>query len=270
MLAALDMLPMLVILIVSILAPSSTALLRVGRTIISRSTITRGRIRINPALFPVAKLGKTSLHDTTSTFSLLTSVLQKVPKSQAQSEFYFFFFGGSGALGLGFAQLPKLLSSYKALQDLKGGPSKGGDNLKCGPVVAFGLPEPIKRADVQYIIDNLPTAEEIDKKGKKVTFIAQSGYLEREAFYDCLPKANPVALYAAFNALGQGNTDFADPNVVTAKRQRWQQPAPRGTDAFVSDLQIASLKKASAFTVFALLIALVLDLIVESGQNAFF
>jgi hypothetical protein len=44
----------------------------------------------------------------TNSGALLLSLLRKVNPTEAAGEFYFFFFGGSGALGIGFVQLPKL------------------------------------------------------------------------------------------------------------------------------------------------------------------
>lgn len=42
------------------------------------------------------------------TSSLLLNFLQRVDPEQAKGEFFFFFFGGSGALGIGAAQVPKI------------------------------------------------------------------------------------------------------------------------------------------------------------------
>ena len=61
------------------------------------------RSRINPKMSP---------HDVTSTLldgsSFLLNFLQRVEPEQAKGEFFFFFFGGSGALGIGAAQVPKI------------------------------------------------------------------------------------------------------------------------------------------------------------------
>ena len=42
------------------------------------------------------------------TSSLILNFLQRVEPEQAKGEFFFFFFGGSGALGIGAAQVPKI------------------------------------------------------------------------------------------------------------------------------------------------------------------
>lgn len=47
------------------------------------------------------------------TNTLDLALLQRVGIEQAKVEFYFFFFGGSGALGLGFAQVHSKLQVEK-------------------------------------------------------------------------------------------------------------------------------------------------------------
>ena len=56
---------------------------------------------------------KMSIIETASTLldgssTLLLNFLQRVDPEQAKGEFFFFFFGGSGALGIGAAQVPKI------------------------------------------------------------------------------------------------------------------------------------------------------------------
>ena len=56
---------------------------------------------------------KMAIVETASNFldgssTLLLNFLQRVDPEQAKGEFFFFFFGGSGALGIGAAQVPKI------------------------------------------------------------------------------------------------------------------------------------------------------------------
>eukprot|EP01035_Chromulina_nebulosa_P038344 gene38344-51788_t len=60
---------------------------------------------------------------------MIHSLIQQVPPDQAKGEFFFFFFSGSGALGIGAVQLPKLIAQNKAFQSLKGGPTEGGETI---------------------------------------------------------------------------------------------------------------------------------------------
>lgn len=200
--------------------------------------------------------------------TLLTSLLQKVPQQQAQNEFFFFFFGGSGALGIGAAQIPNLLAEFNDMKALAGGPSKGGEALQCSPIATLGFPEPLREGDIEYIIANLPTVEQIDSKGKKLTFIAKNGGLERDAFAECLPEdTNPLAMYAAFEALAKGNANFANPVDARTIMDEWKQG---GVDAFAESFNSSKTIRFSAYSFFAFLLALVFDLVIESGLNAFY
>lgn len=198
--------------------------------------------------------------------SLLLSILRRVDPAEAQGEFYFFFFGGSGALGIGFAQVPKVLKEYSDLKERLNSPTLGGEDYKSNPISTFGLPAPLKVKDIEYIIANLPTVDQISKKGKKETYMAKVGYLERQAFDDCFPNANRLALYAAFEGLSAGAGSFMAPNEYLERSTAWKKD---GIAGFEADLFKSSAKKLSAYSVFAFLIFLVLDLIVESGVNAF-
>eukprot|EP01041_Mallomonas_annulata_P010475 gene10475-21850_t len=198
--------------------------------------------------------------------SLLLNVLMKVPANQARAEFYFFFFAGSGALGIGAAQIPKVLAEFKSLELLKGGKTEGGPDLQCGPIATLGFPEPLKEKDILKIIDKFPSVEEISKKGPKASFLAQQGYLERQGFEACLKDCNPLALFAAFSCF-TGGSDLAAPGEAQDAAMRWKSG---GIEAFKADLFKGSLRRVAAYGFFAFLIALVLDLIIESANMAFF
>lgn len=47
--------------------------------------------------------------------TLLLNFLQRVEPEQAKGEFFFFFFGGSGALGIGAAQVPKIAAELNGI-----------------------------------------------------------------------------------------------------------------------------------------------------------
>lgn len=210
------------------------------------------------------KLAMTSGIDS---FTMLTSILQRVEPSQAKGEFFFFFFGGSGALGIGLAQLPKLIGEWNRIQDLKDGPTLGGEEMSLSPIATIGYPESVKTSDIQKIIDEMPPVQTIVDNGPKRNYFATLGYIEREGFVNSFDdKTNPVALQAAFDALGKGGGEMANPTDFQTIFDGWKES---GLDGFKSDLLSAQLRKYSAYFVFFFLIALVLDLVVESGTNAF-
>lgn len=101
--------------------------------------------------------------------SFLTSVLRRVEPSQAKGEFFFFFFGGSGALGIGGAQIPSLIREAEKVKGYAGGISEGGPDLDCSPFVTIGYPEKLKLNDVTKVIERFNTLSmrEILEKGKK-------------------------------------------------------------------------------------------------------
>eukprot|EP00597_Dinobryon_sp_UTEXLB2267_P000368 CAMPEP_0170074062 /NCGR_PEP_ID=MMETSP0019_2-20121128/11406_1 /TAXON_ID=98059 /ORGANISM="Dinobryon sp., Strain UTEXLB2267" /LENGTH=118 /DNA_ID=CAMNT_0010284069 /DNA_START=404 /DNA_END=760 /DNA_ORIENTATION=+ len=117
----------------------------------------------------------------------------------------------------------------------------------------------------------MPSLAEILKKGPKKSYMAQLGYVEREGFYAAMPAdSNPLVMYAAFDALARGGGDLASPVETEEMMKAWQSAPDGGLEGFKSALLAANARKYSAYGVFFFLIALVFDLIIESGQNAFF
>ena len=77
--------------------------------------------------------------------------------------------------------------------------------MEMSPLATIGFPEALKVADVKYVIDKLPSVEEMLKKGPKKSYMAQLGYIEREGFNAAVPAdSNPLVVYAAFEALAKG------------------------------------------------------------------
>jgi len=202
--------------------------------------------------------------------TILPSLLVKTTAAAARTEFFFFFFAGSGALGIGGAQIPKLLKEYSDIAKLQGqGTSLGGPELEMNPVGSFGLPCKLKEADLRAIIDSAPSAKEILDAGPKRTFMAQQGYIEREGWDKLLPDVDAVTRYAVFDCLtGGGSTNLAQPLAVQESLRKWK--ADPTLDSFVSDLTVVKSKKLAAYSFFAFLLLLVIDLVVESANNGWF
>ena len=97
--------------------------------------------------------------------------------------------------------------------------------------------------------------------------MAQLGYMERIGFDRSLPTSNPLARYAIFDAINGGGGDLAAPSDAVQKLQKWR--GENGIEEFKSDLLVSTFKKYSAYIFFFGLIALVFDLIIETGSNAF-
>jgi hypothetical protein len=84
----------------------------------------------NTRRLPVSSKHTLTMSPLETASTLVPAILRRVPPSEAQGAFLFFFFAGSGALGIGGAQIPKLLEAYKAIGDLAGGPRR--DNVPIG------------------------------------------------------------------------------------------------------------------------------------------
>jgi hypothetical protein len=198
-----------------------------------------------------------------SASTLVEAILQRVEPSMAGKQFWFFFFAGSGALGIGAAQIPKILKSYDDLKALAESPlTEGGDDL----LTPFGYPQAVKVKDVEKVLQNLPTVEKILEKGDKTSYMAQRGYCERSGFVNALDGCNPLAISAVYDAVSGGAGDLLAPEQVGSQLAALRAD---GVDAFQGMLTRSTLQKLSAYGVFAFLIALVLDLVIESGTNAF-
>jgi len=203
-------------------------------------------------------------------FIISSSLIITVEPSEARGAFFFFFFAGSGALGIGGAQIPKLLAEFDEVKQLAGSFSKGGKEFPLSPVASFGYPEPVYEEDLQDVLDNMPTIKEIQEAGDKKSFMAAAGYLERDAFNKLITEraegnVNKVALQCVFDALtGGGSTTLAPPQAFAEKMPIWKT---QGLDSLASDLQKAQGKRLTAFAFFGFLLFVVFDLIIESGIN---
>ena len=77
-------------------------------------------------------------------------------------------------------------TSWTEIKQLGGSSvTEGGDDLDCNFIATIGYPEPLKIKDVQKVIDQCPYVEKILAAGKKKSYMAQIGYLERQGFNDC-------------------------------------------------------------------------------------
>ena len=170
-------------------------------------------------------------------------------------------------MGIGGAQVPKILKTLDEIKALKGDATLGGEALSLNPIASALYPEALSRADVQRVVDSVPALEAIRKNNAKTTYMSSLGYIERRAFLTTMEAQgglNKLATYAVFDALTNGSGDYAAPQECESKLAAWRAD---GLDGFKSDLLKAQGAKLSAYSVFGFLILLVLDLIVESGAN---
>jgi len=196
---------------------------------------------------------------------LLSDVQADVDAETARAEFYFYFFAGSGAGGIGAAQLPRFFRYVTENRALDGvGPTTGGTALNTG-IAALVYPT-LYDGDVSKILQKLPSAETIVKKGTSEGYLASLGYVVREDFDRALEGCNPLAKSATFDALTRGAGDALSPIQFQESLQKYKDDRR----AFVGDLQAAALTKLSAFSALSFLLAGLAYVIVEDARRGFF
>ena len=195
------------------------------------------------------------------TASMTVSILQRVEPEMAAAQFWFFFLSGSGALGIAGAQVPKISKTYDSLKVLGDSDlTLGGEDL-CTP---FGYPTAVKTKDIEQVIASLTDVDVILAKGNKTSFMAKKGYCERSGFVNSLEGCNPLAISAVYDAVAGGAGELLAPDTVANGIAELKS---KGLSGFQYLLSVATAKKLSAYSVFALLIALIMDLVIESGKK---
>ena len=210
------------------------------------------------------------LHDASfvdSSSQMLTRLTQELDKETARGEFYFFFFAGSGAGGIGLAQIPRIYGELKGIRDLAGeGPSEGGEVVNAG-ISAIFYPTMYRR-DVEKVIAKVPSTATISAQGTSTSYLASKGYIDQMDFVASLKQCNPLASYALFEALSGGSGSVVSPDVLEENLAKYRS-ASDPVAAFASDLQSASLTKLGAYGGLGFLLFIVFALIIESGISAF-
>ncbi len=154
------------------------------------------------AFTPISPLK--SIISTSSPLQTSSSKLNLAPEFMtvdgARRLFFLWFFGASGGGGIAVGAFPKMYQNFQDVQALKGvGPTLGGGKIGLSPLC--GYPEDLALADVQKILNNKMTTEQMVQKGPKDSFWAERGYLRYEAFEAANKNCNPLALRAIFDAM---------------------------------------------------------------------
>ena len=193
----------------------------------------------------------------------------------ARREFWFYFFAGSGAGGIGIAQLPKIFQQAgEARAKIGEGNTRGGASLDAGPLVGIYYDTEISKADVADAIEKAPTAEFISSRSTSANFMASKGYIEQRDFLKEMEAkgCNPLASYILFNAISSGKGGVVSPVVYDDTLAAYREGSGSAGDvasAFVGDLNKFLFVKVAAF--FGLVICLLVDLgfIASAGVEAF-
>jgi hypothetical protein len=187
----------------------------------------------------------------------------------ARAKFWFYFFAGSGAGGIGLAQLPSMFNEAAAARESAstGSPSKGGQALNAGPLVSLYYDNQISLSDVSDVIQKAPTAEFISSNSQSVNFMASKGYIDKNDFIREMKNkgCNALATYSVFDAISSGKGGIVSPVVYDERIAKYRQGSGGGevmASSFVTDLNAFLAVKVGAF------IGLVFCLLVDFGLVA--
>eukprot|EP00581_Thalassiosira_minuscula_P000935 CAMPEP_0183745408 /NCGR_PEP_ID=MMETSP0737-20130205/66225_1 /TAXON_ID=385413 /ORGANISM="Thalassiosira miniscula, Strain CCMP1093" /LENGTH=266 /DNA_ID=CAMNT_0025981075 /DNA_START=130 /DNA_END=930 /DNA_ORIENTATION=+ len=188
----------------------------------------------------------------------------------AQQRFWFYFFAGSGAGGIGIAQIPSIFNEASVARSVAGtGSTLGGAALDAGPLVGFYYDNEISSADVADAISKAPTAEFISSRSESLNYMASKGYIEKGDFIkemgakncnpaDAISKA-PTAEFIFYDAISTGKGGVVSPIVYEDKLSSYREGVSGGdvASSFVGDLNSFLAVKVAAF--FGLVFCLLVD-----------
>ena len=202
-----------------------------------------------------------------SSTHLLSKLTQTVDRETAKGEFYFFFFAGSGAGGIGLAQVPRIYNELSGIRALAGeDPSEGGAAISGG--LSSLIYPTIYAKDVEKCLKVVKSGEQINKAGKSTSYLASKGYVTNDDFVASLKGCNPLASYALFEALSNGSGGVISPELLDENVAKYRS-ADDPVGAFNAALQSATTTKLAAYGGLAFLLFIVFTLIIESGMTAF-
>eukprot|EP00584_Thalassiosira_punctigera_P008762 CAMPEP_0172541974 /NCGR_PEP_ID=MMETSP1067-20121228/12673_1 /TAXON_ID=265564 ORGANISM="Thalassiosira punctigera, Strain Tpunct2005C2" /NCGR_SAMPLE_ID=MMETSP1067 /ASSEMBLY_ACC=CAM_ASM_000444 /LENGTH=267 /DNA_ID=CAMNT_0013328113 /DNA_START=97 /DNA_END=897 /DNA_ORIENTATION=- len=160
---------------------------------------------------------RTSLAAPTPPKSVLTK-LNGLPDSvqsfeDARGYFYLWFFGGSGGVGVALRQFPLQFQKFRELAAMSDkGPTRGGDAIGISPLCLY--PRDLSRADLDEVLNNKMSVEQMVERGPKPNYLSEKGYLCFQSFAAANEGCNPLTLRAVFDAMSTG--DNVSPDVAQA------------------------------------------------------
>lgn len=179
----------------------------------------------------------------------------------ARAKFWFYFLAGSGAGGIGAAQLPSIFKDRGvAIASIGEGKTLGGETFNGGPLVGSYYNNEISANDVADVIQKAPTADAISKRSTSESYMASKGYIVQSDFIKEMKncKSNPLASYAVFDAISSGKGGVVSPVVYEEKLAKYRGDGSEVSSSFVGDLNGFLAVKAFAF--FGLVFCLLVDI----------
>jgi hypothetical protein len=151
----------------------------------------------------------------------------------ARGFFYIWFFGGSGGVGVALRQFPAQYAKFQQLLSMKNDePTLGGTTIGISPLCLY--PRDLSKADLDKVLNNKLTVEQMVQKGPKVNYLSQRGYLCYPSFVDANKGCNPLTVRAVFDAMSTG--DNVSPDVAQTKLDEFKNDTSPDRAVFKNSL----------------------------------
>lgn len=201
---------------------------------------------------------------------------------EARGKFWFYFLAGSGAGGIGLAQVPAVFrdaSSARAAAAAARRKTGGGGAaaaLDAGPFVRLYYDSEIYTEDLVDAIRRAPTSQYISGRSTSKNFMATRGYIERGDFAkemdtkDC----DPLASYVLFDAISAGKGGVVSPVVYDEKLEAYREGTVAGwgkavASSFAVDMNVFLAVKLGAFVGLVFCLFVDFGLVAKNGITGF-
>ena len=147
------------------------------------------------------------------TTSQIVSVLPDSMSSPESARGYFglWFFGGQGGATVALSRAPAQIAKFKKLYSMSDeGPTLGGETVGVSPICLY--PRDICKADIDKVLSNKLSVEQMVEKGPKPTYLSENGYLNYASFVDANKGCNPLTVRAVFDSFA--TSDNVAPDVA--------------------------------------------------------
>ncbi|CAB9516104.1 expressed unknown protein [Seminavis robusta] len=209
----------------------------------------------------------------TSSSHSIAGLLKQINPDNAKAEFFFLFGAGSGAGGIGIAQIPRIVKEVSLIRTLsqeQGAPAPDEETVPTGPLVSLLYPNKLSVKDVQSVVQSIPAAAKINEQGESTSFFASKGYIIQEDFLLALSRQKnnnnkPLTSYAAFQAVSKGTGKTVSPDDVDTRVAEYKQDLQQ----FTADFETSAYTKLGSYAALAFLLFVTFDLIIETGIQAF-
>lgn len=150
---------------------------------------------------------------TTQARNVIPEAFTDTPE-HAQQYFFIWFFGGQGGATVALGQFPKQFEKFKSLFDMsEKGPTESGETVGLSPLCLY--PRDISKADLEKVLNNKLSVEQMVAKGPKPNYLSEKGYLCFASFAEANSNCNPLTIRAVFDAMSTG--DNVDPSIAQRK-----------------------------------------------------